>query len=32
MIRWLVRIVLGLVGLGALVYYGARLGDGPLDA
>jgi hypothetical protein len=30
MIRWLVRIVLGLAVLAAVVYYGARLGDGPL--
>jgi hypothetical protein len=30
MVRWLVRIVLGLAVLAALVYYGARLRDGPL--
>ena len=30
MLRWLVRIVLGLAVLAGLVYYGARLGDGPL--
>jgi hypothetical protein len=30
MVHWLLRIVLALLVLGALVYYGARLGDGPL--
>ena len=29
-VRWLVRIVAGLVGIGALVFVGARFHDGPL--
>ena len=30
LLRWLVRIVVGLVALFALVFFGARLHDGPL--